>query len=44
MGEPLGTVVALFRPGRSDWDLRTTVGYGASHIAEDGGFRPARPR
>lgn len=29
LGEPPATWIGLFRPGRTDWDLRTTVGYGA---------------
>lgn len=36
MGEDEAAIVALFRPGRSDWDLRTTVGHGASHTVKEG--------
>lgn len=27
--------IRLFRPGRTDWDLKTTVGYGAGITVED---------
>jgi hypothetical protein len=36
MGEPTYREIGLFRPGRTDWDLRTTVGYGASKTVADG--------
>lgn len=36
MGEPPATWITLSRPGRMDWDLRTTVGYGATQtVAEE---------
>lgn len=39
-GEAVGTEIGLFRPGRSDWDLRTTIGYGAGKTVYEGGGRP----
>jgi hypothetical protein len=42
MGEPTTTQVGLFRPGRSEWDLRTTVGYGASKTVEEPAKRSPR--
>lgn len=33
-GDPL-LEIALFRPGRAEWDLRTTVGYGASKTVRE---------
>jgi len=48
MGEPASRFVALFRPGRTDWDLRTTVGYGASKTVVESGpglrLRPFTPQ
>ena len=35
MGEPPGNEICLLRPGGTDWDLRTTVGYGASKTVKD---------
>lgn len=35
LGADPQTEIALFRPGRSIWDLRTTVGYGASRTVRD---------
>lgn len=42
MGEPTSTQVALFRPRKTFFDLRTTVGYGAGKTVEDG--QKAGPR
>jgi hypothetical protein len=36
MGELPSTQVGLFRPGRTFFDLRTTVGYGAFKTVEEG--------
>lgn len=29
LGELPATQISMFRPGRSEWDMRTTIGYGA---------------
>lgn len=40
MGEPAAAEVGLFREGRSGWDLRTTIGYGASLSVREDNSRP----
>jgi len=45
MGEGTEWEIGLFRPGRSDWDLRTTVGHGADlTVAESQSARFAKFR
>lgn len=36
MGEPDSTQIGVFRPGKTFFDLKTTVGYGASKTVEEG--------
>jgi hypothetical protein len=39
-GAPPTELVAMFRKGRSDWDLRCSVGWGAAHeVNDDRGLR-----
>lgn len=35
IGVPRGAEVGTYRPGRTEWDLRTTVGYGASRTVSE---------
>lgn len=35
MGEEPEQEIGTFRPGRTDWDLKTTIGYGATQTVRD---------
>jgi hypothetical protein len=40
LGEPVDQLVGLFQPGRTDWDLRATIGYGASKTVIESDYGP----